>query len=61
MNIFKFIFSVFNILGVTNSQICRDIEKPMSQEFVTELDENEGKLNQEIDYLLDGIDFENSL
>ena len=50
-----------NILGVSNSQICRDIEEPMSQEFVTELDANEGKLNEEIDYLLDGIDFQQSL
>ena len=33
----------------------------MSQEFVTELDENEGQLNEDIDYLLDGIDFQQSL
>ena len=35
--------------------------EPMSQEFVTELDDEESKLNKEIDYLLDGIDFQQSL
>lgn len=35
--------------------------EPMSQEFVTEIDHNEVKLNEEIDYLLDGIDFQQSL
>ena len=52
-----FLFSVWKAFGVSNSQICRDMMYPMSQEFVTELDENEGKLNQEIDGLLDGINF----
>ena len=33
----------------------------MSQEFVTELDENEAKLNREIDNLLDGVDFQQPL
>lgn len=35
--------------------------EPMSQEFVTEIDDNEVKLNEEIDYLLDGIDFQQPL
>ena len=52
-----YFFSVWKAFGVSNSQICRDMMYPMSQEFVTELDENEGKLNQEIDGLLDGINF----
>ena len=56
-----FLISVWNTLGVSNSQICRDIREPMSQEFVTELDDHERKLNEEIDYLLEGIDFQQSL
>ena len=55
-----FIFSVWNTLGISNSQICRDIIEPMSQEFVTELNDEEVKLNEEINVLLNGIDF-NSL
>ena len=35
--------------------------EPMSQEYVTEVDENEVKLNAEINSLLDGIDFQQSL
>ena len=45
---FTFLISVWNFLGISNSQICRDLTQPMSQEFVTELDANEGKLNEEI-------------
>ena len=56
-----FIFSVWNTLGISNSQICRDILEPMSQEFVTELNEEEEKLNEEINVLLNGIDFQQSL
>ena len=35
--------------------------EPMSQEYVTEVDEDEVKLNAEINSLLDGIDFQQSL
>ena len=35
--------------------------EPMSQEFVTELNEEEVKLNEEINVLLNGIDFQQSL
>ena len=34
---------------------------PMTQEFVSELNDGEGKLNEEIDDLLNGIDFQQSL
>ena len=33
----------------------------MTQEFVSVMDDGEGKLNQEIDDLLEGIDFQKSL
>ena len=33
----------------------------MSQEFVTELNDDEVKLNEEINLLLNGIDFQQSL
>ena len=56
-----FIFSVWNTLGISKSQICRDIMEPMSQEFVTELNAEEVKLNEEINVLLNGIDFQQSL
>lgn len=52
---------MWNTLGISHSQICRDIMEPMSQEFVTELTEDEVKLNEEINSLLDGIDFKQSL
>ena len=58
---FTFLISVWNSLGISNSQICRDLTQPMSQEFVTELDANEGKLNEEIKHLLDGVDFQQNL
>ena len=35
--------------------------EPMSQEFVTELNDEEVKLNEEINVLLNGIDFQQSL
>ena len=35
--------------------------EPMSQEYITEVDSDEVKLNAEIDSLLDGIDFQQSL
>ena len=34
---------------------------PMSQEFVSELNDGETKLNEEIDDLLNGIDFQQSM
>ena len=52
---------MWNTLGISNSQICRDIMEPMSQEFVTELNDDEVKLNEEINLLLNGIDFQQSL
>ena len=52
---------MWNTLGISNSQICRDIMEPMSQEFVTELNDEEVKLNEEINVLLNGIDFQQSL
>ena len=52
---------MWNTLGISNSQICRDIIEPMSQEFVTELNDEEVKLNEEINVLLNGIDFQQSL
>ena len=52
---------MWNTLGISNSQICRDIMEPMSQEFVTELNDDEVKLNEEINVLLNGIDFQQSL
>ena len=48
-------------LGISTSQICRDIMEPMSEEFVTELNDDEVKLNEEINLLLNGIDFQQSL
>ena len=51
---------MWNTLGISNSQICRDIMEPMSQEFVTELNDEEVKLNEEINVLLNGIDFQQS-
>ena len=52
---------MWNTLGISHSQICRDIMEPMSQEFVTELNDKEVKLNEEINVLLNGIDFQQSL
>ena len=52
---------MWNTLGISNSQICRDIMEPMSQEFVTELNDDEVKLIEEINLLLNGIDFQQSL
>ena len=36
---FTFYISVWDTLGISNSQIYRDMMQPMSQEFVTEVDE----------------------
>ena len=56
---FKFFyFSVWNTFGVSNSQLARDMMMPMTQEFVSEINDGETKLNEEIDDLLNGIDFQ---
>ena len=52
---------MWDSLGISNSQVYRDMMEPMSQEFVIEVDENEQKLNKEIESLLDGIDFQQNL
>ena len=46
---------------MSNSQLARDMMMPMSQEFVSDLNDGEIKLNQEIDDLLNGIDFQQSM
>ena len=51
-------FSVWNTFGISNSQLCRDMLLPMTQECISE--SNEGKLDEEIDELLNGIDFQQS-
>ena len=56
-----FYFLVWNTLGVSNSQVCRDMMILMTQEFVYQLNDSEGKLNDEIDDLLNGVDFQQSM
>ena len=47
---------------MSNSQICRDIMLPMTQDLTeNEVNVNEEKLNEDIYNLLDGIDFEQSM
>ena len=46
---------------MSNSQLARDMMIPMSQEFVSDLNDGETKLDQEIDDLLNGIDFQKSM
>ena len=41
---------------MSRSQLCIDMMTPMKEEFVYEIDDNEKRLNQEIDDLLDGIE-----
>ena len=60
ISIFHFL-SVWKALGVSSTQVARDIMENMTQEFVTEQDYEEEKLNKEIDELLDGIDFQQSM
>ena len=45
---------------MSNSQLARDMMIPMTQEFVSEINDGETKLNEEIDDLLNGIDFQQS-
>ena len=52
-------FSVWTTFGISNSQLCRDMLLPMTQENIS--DTNERKLDEEIDELLNGIDFQQSL
>ena len=55
-----FLFTVWRSLGVTSSQLCKEMMVPMKEEFVYELDDNEKRLNQEIDDLFDGLDLKKS-
>ena len=41
---------------MTRSHMCIDMMTPMKEEFVYEIDDNEKRLNQENDDLLDGIE-----
>ena len=47
---------VLEALGVDNMENALDVMKDLVTEFITE-QENEDKLNNETDALLDGIDF----
>ena len=47
---------VLEALGVDNMENALDVMKELVNEFITE-QENEDQLNNEIDNLLDGIDF----
>ena len=49
-------YLVLEALGVYNMENALDVMKDLVSEFITE-QENEDKLNNEIDDLLDGIDF----
>ena len=49
-------YLVLEALGVDNMENALDVMKDLVSEFITE-QENEDKLNNEIDDLLDGIDF----
>ena len=55
-----FFIIVLQVLGVSSDQLAIDLMDKMSQEFVTE-QENETELNKEIDDLLNGIDFQQSI
>ena len=46
---------------MSNSQLARDMMMPMTQEFVSEINDGETKLNEGIDDLLYGIDFQQSM
>ena len=54
------LFSVWKAVGVSSTQLGRDMMEYMTQEFITEQDD-ENILNKEIDNLLDGIDFLQSM
>ena len=47
---------VLQALGMDNYDNAMDLMKQIADEFITE-QENEDKLNHEIDALLDGVDF----
>ena len=47
---------VLQALGMDNYDNALDLMKQIADEFITE-QENEDKLNKEIDTLLDGVDF----
>ena len=47
---------VLQALGMDNYDNAADLMKQIADEFITE-QENEDKLNHEIDALLDGVDF----
>ena len=51
---------VLQVLGVDNYDNALDLMKQIADEFISE-QENEDKLNQEIDALLDGVDFSKPL
>ena len=51
---------VLQALGVDNMENALDVMKDLVSELITE-QENEDKLNNEIDALLDGIDFSKAL
>ena len=51
---------VLQALGVDNYDNALDLMKQIADEFITE-QENEDKLNHEIDALLDGVDFSKPL
>ena len=54
------LFSVWKAVGVSSTQLGRDMMENMTQEFIIEQD-GENMLNKEIDNLLDGIDFLQSM
>ena len=51
---------VLQALGMDNYDNALDLMKQIADEFITE-QENEDKLNHEIDALLDGVDFSEPL
>ena len=51
---------VLQALGMDNYDNALDLMKQIADEFITE-QENEDKLNKEIDTLLDGVDFSEPL
>ena len=51
---------VLQALGMDNYDNVLDLMKQIADEFITE-QENEDKLNKEIDTLLDGVDFSEPL
>ena len=58
--LFILFISVWNAVGISSTQLCRDMMEDMQPEFITE-QQDEQKLNKEIDDLLNGIDFQSSM